>query len=746
MQNLKTPCLASIVTSLILTTLAGCSSLPAPQQNRSDAPDNRSQADTWASETLSKMTPDERLSLLRGKMVFRMPKDQWPQGITPSAGFLPGIPHLGIPPLVETDASLGVANMGGFMRQDDVATALPSGAAMAASWNPALMEKAGVMIGAEARAKGFNVMLAGGVNLVREPRNGRNFEYLGEDPLLAGVMAGRQIRGIQSNHMISTVKHYAFNDQETGRMIMSVNLDEAAQRESDLLAFEIAIEIGNPGSVMCGYNRINGVYACENTFLLNRVLRNDWGYKGWVMSDWGAVHTPSIREGLDQESGTGPGEKPYFGAMLKDALKAGDVTQADIDQSASRILRSMYSHGLVDHPITHAAIDYNADADIAQAMAEEGIVLLKNQGNLLPLSDTAKRILVVGGHADKGVPAGGGSSQVYPAGGPSLTLAKPGAAYYAKRLYMPSAPVAALREVRPDARVSYDDGTDPARAAKAAKSADIVVVFAEQFTSEGYDAPTLSLPGKQDALIATVAAANPNTVVVLETGGPVLMPWIDQVNAVVAAWYAGQRGGEAIARVLSGEVNPSGKLAMTFPRSTSQLPNPKLPGLAMATAKPGSDIYQIDKSTRAFDVTYPEGADVGYRWYDHSGFKPLFAFGHGLSYTRFTYRDLAISNLPAPAVSFTLNNSGKRQGAEVAQLYATVDGVRRLVGWSKVSLKPGETRNVSITIAPRLLADFDVDKQNWVIAAGSYKLEVSSAVDQPRLTGNIQLQERRIKP
>ena len=704
-----------------------------------------SDADARAERTLAQMNLDERIALLRGYIPFLMrPR---PQGIAMGAGYVPGLERLGIPALTESDASLGVANLGGVMRGNAVATALPSGSLMASTWDTDLIERSGAMIGSEARAQGFNVLLAGGANLVREPRNGRNFEYLGEDPLLAGTLAGHAIRGVQSNNIVSTVKHYAVNAQETGRVSLSANLDEAAMRESDLLAFQIAIEIGDPGSVMCAYNRVNGVHACENDFLLNDVLRRDWGYRGWVMSDWGAVHGPSIRAGLDQESGTRPGAA-YFDAPLREELAAGRISEADINRSALRILRTIYARGLADNPVQPGgAVDFDAHGRLAQDVAERGIVLLKNEGDLLPIAATARRILLVGAHADVGVLAGGGSSQVNPVGGAALSLPIAGdPAPYARRFYMPSSPLLALREALPNAAISFDDGTDPLRASTAAQAADVVIVFAEQFTTEGMDAPTLSLPDAQDHLIETVAAANPQTIVVLETGGPVLMPWIDRVGAVLEAWYPGQRGGHAIARILTGEVNPSGRLAITFPRAMEQTPNPNLPGVTIAQRRDGETIYDLPSGQTPFDVTYPEGADVGYRWYDRTNATPLFAFGHGLSYTQFAYNDLRVSGGSNVRATFQLTNTGARAGAEIAQVYARVDGVRRLIGWSRVELAPGESRRVTVSADPRVLADFDVSSQRWRIAPGEYTIEVSAAANAPRLTASAHLDARELAP
>lgn len=694
--------------------------------------------DTRAAQVLARMTLDEKLTLLMGYLTPRMPEELRPDGVPTGAGFVPGVPRLGVPPLVESDASLGVANMGGFMRPKDEATAMPGALSMASTWNPELIEEAGRVMGDEARSKGFNVLLAGGINLVREPRNGRNFEYFSEDPLLSGVLGGYSVRGIQSNQIVSTVKHFLLNAQETGRSFADARMDEASMFESDLLAFELAIEIGDPGSVMCSYNRVNGEYTCENDFLLNEVLRDIWNYKGWVMSDWGAVHSVSIQQGLDQESGTQAENHAWFREPLREALSEGTVTEADIDRSVSRILRTIFSLDLVKDPVAQRkSIDFGPHLDTAQRVAEQGTVLLKNKGGLLPIPADTKRIAVIGGHAATGVPQGGGSSQVWPVGGASLSLAIPGDVAYHRRLYMPSAPLAGLQEHFPKADVVFDDGSDPARAAEMARRADIAIVFAEEFRAEGHDTLDLRLPDGQDALIEAVAAANPRTAVMLETGGPVLMPWLDKVPVVVQAWYAGNRGGHAIARVLSGEVNPSGRLPVTFPASLQQLPNPVLPGSNEIKPKLGSDLYDMPKREEPLEITYPEGADTGYRWYARKGFEPLFAFGHGLSYTRFKTTDLKVSG---EAATVRVRNTGKRAGATVAQLYLVSragDAERRLVGFQRVELAPGESKQVSITIEPRLLADWK--DGGWSMPAGVYTFAVGDSAQQLGPTADIKL-------
>jgi beta-glucosidase len=589
-----------------------------------------------------------------------------------------------VPPQWETDAGVGVATQRESSDPYLERTSLPSGLATAATWNPELAFKGGAMIGSEARSSGFNVQLAGGVNLARDPRNGRNFEYGGEDPLLAGTMVGAQIRGIQSNHIISTIKHWALNGQETGRMTVSSNIGDAAARQSDFLAFEFAIEQSDPGSVMCAYNRINSVYACESDYLMNQVLKKDWAYKGYVMSDWGATHSTAkaANAGLDQESAYTFDKQPFFGAPLKAALADGSVSRARLDDMARRITRSMFAHGLFDHPVVKGPIDFAAHAKVTQADAEEAIVLLKNDCGLLPIAKNAKRIVVIGSHADVGVLSGGGSSQVFPIGGMAVKGLGP-KGFPGPIVFHPSSPLKALRARNPGVAFTYDDGSDPAAAAKAAAGADLVIVFAHQWAAESQD-HSLTLADNQDALIDAVAAANPRTTVVLETDGPVLMPWLPKVGAVVEAWYAGTSGGEAIARVLAGEVNPSGRLPITFPQSVAQLPRQTID---CDPAKP-EDFCDVD-----YDI---EGAAVGYKWFDRKGHEPLFAFGHGLSYSTFGYSDLKTSTAGGKlTVSFKISNTGKVAGKAVPQVYVGPKGgsgweaPRRLAGFSKVDLAPG---------------------------------------------------------
>jgi beta-glucosidase len=743
---------ASGRSSALLTTGVGLAILASGAAGAQDAAPWRDPAlgppalgpDVRAERVLAAMTLDEKIAMVSGTFGSKVRKAN-PADQRVGAGHVFGVPRLGIPDLYETDASLGVANSG-TMRPGDVATALPSGLALGASFDPAMAYATGAMIGSEARAKGFNVLLAGGANLIRDPWNGRNFEYLSEDTLLTGVMAGESIRGIQSNHIVSTLKHFALNAQESGRYVLDARLSDAALHESDLLAFQIAIERGRPGSVMCGYNKVNGDWACENASLLNDVLKRDWKFPGWVMSDWGAVHSTAkaANAGLDQQSGREMDTAPFFAAPLKAAVEGGSVPAARLDDMVRRILRTMFAHGLVDAPApaTPQPIDYKAHAEIAQRAAEGGIVLLKNEGQLLPLARTAQRILVIGAHADIGVLSGGGSSQVQAVSGSPIRMPMPNAGPglgFIKVTYHGSSPLAALRAQAPNAAISYIDSSDPATVAAAAKSADLVLFFAEQWRTEAVDLTSLSLSDGQDARISAVATANPRTVVVMQSGGPVLMPWLGQVGAVIEAWYPGERGGEAIARVLFGDVDATGRLPVTFPQDAAQAPRPEVPGLAQvraaaakrSNAKPiaGATTVGLDGGVESFPVDYTEGADVGYRWYQRQGAKPLFPFGFGLSYTRFAYRGLETPAGKPLLMRFTVSNVGARAGSDVPQVYASVKGadgkpIRRLVGFERVTLAPGESKIVEITVDPRLIGIYDTARRAWRAPRGPVTIEV----------------------
>ncbi len=696
------------------------------------------------------MTKPEKLRYVHG--IFPPMAKPMTSDMIPSAGYVPGVPRLGIPTLRESDASLGVANQV-EQRKGDVATALPASLATAASFDPAIAYAGGAMIGSEARAKTFNVLLAGGVNLTRDAWNGRNFEYLGEDPLLTGVMGAASIRGVQSNHIVSTIKHFVLNSQETGRAVLDARIDPTALRESDLLAFEIAIADGKPGSVMCAYNRIDGDYACENKFLLTDVLRRDWKYPGFVMSDWGAVHSTekAANAGLDQESGQELDAKVYFGTPLAAAVASGRVSPARLDDMVRRILTGVIASGLYDNPTPTSAqpIDYAANAEIAQRAAEAGIVLLRNEKGLLPLAKTARSIVVIGGHADVGVLSGGGSSQVRSVGGVpiEIPLKTGAAASFARVTYHSSSPLRAIKALASNAQVTFVDGTDPVAAAKAARTADLAIVFATHWQTEAQDAPSLSLPDNQDAMIDAVAAANQRTIVVLETGGPVLMPWAARVPAIVEAWYPGQRGGEAIARVLFGEVDASGRLPISFPRTIEQLPRPRpVTSPTGATSNDASANAGAGDASLlpAYPVTYQEGANVGYRWYATRKDTPLFPFGFGLSYASTKIGNPRFSGGTNASVTFTVTNQTARTGTAVPQLYATSPdgGAPRLVGWSRQTLAAGETRNVTITADPRALAQWET--AGWRVKGGTYALKIATDAQTTVAEGTVKLTDRRL--
>ncbi|MEP7184364.1 MAG: glycoside hydrolase family 3 C-terminal domain-containing protein [Rhodanobacter sp.] len=692
-----------------------------PWMNAALAPDQRAALLTAA------MTQDEKFRLIRSDYGADFQgKHNKPAGAKSTAGFIPAMPRLGLPAIHETDAGQGVARPLAFGDGD---TALPAGLAAAASFDPKAAYAGGAMIGSEAHRLGFGVLLAGGVDLVRDPRNGRNFEYAGEDPLLAGTIVGAAIRGIQSQHVVATIKHYALNDLETDRNTLSANIDRTAARESDLLAFQIAIADSQPGSVMCSYNRLNSVYACENDWLLNKVLKQDWKYPGFVMSDWGAVHSAakSVNAGLDQESaGERFDKEVYFDKPLRAALTNGEVSQQRIDDMVHRILRSFFAVGAFEHPPKDAPIDYTADAKVSQHAAEKGIVLLRNQHHLLPLANDVGSIAIIGSHADVGVTTGGGSSSVKPRGGSPVPGLQP-TTWPGPKLYQRSSPMQAIGKRNGD-KVAYASGNDIAAAARLAAQSKVAIVFAEQWTAEAFDVPTMDLPGHQDALIAAVTKANPNTIVVLETNGAVKMPWLEQTGSVLEAWYPGANGGEAIVRLLFGEVEPSGHLPMTWPKDESQLPRPTIPGAGLAAigippqGKPQQDVdYNI------------EGADVGYRWFQKKGLTPLFPFGYGLTYTTFDYGKPQL-HVEGDAVTATISitNNGKRAGVAVPQLYVTLPGndkTRRLAGWARVTLKPGQTSKVTINANPLRLASFDEAKHGWIRATGDYLFELGESAD-----------------
>jgi len=708
--------------AVIVCAAAAAQSGDKPWMDKTLSPDRR------ADLLIGRMTLDEKIQLVHGSGVMGFVRNTQ---IDPAlaarslggAGFVPGIARLGIPDLQMADSAVGVALGAGHSRYS---TALPSALADASTWDLKTAYDYGALIGRELRDQGYNMSLGGGVNITREPRNGRNFEYDGEDPILAGKMDGQLMKGLQAQGVIGDVKHYAVNDQETGRFVVNAVIDKRAMRETDLLAFEIAIRDSQAGAVMCSYNRVNGDYACENGYLLNDVLKRDWAFPGFVLSDWGGTHSTvkAALAGLDQEMPGSP-KGPHFGDDLKKAVESGDVPLVRLNDMVHRILRTEFAIGLFDNKYPAQVVDVFGGLEVAQRVAEEGSVLLKNARNQLPLRAAALRtIAVIGSHADVGVLSGGGSAQVDPPGGSAV----PSPRRWDAVVWDPSSPLKAIRARVPHAKVEYNDGKDAAAAAALAKASDVAIVFVNQPSSEGHDV-SLTLPEKQDDLVSAVAAVNAHTIVVAETGGPVLMPWIDNVGAVLESWYPGIRGAEAIVAILFGEVNPAARLPVSFPKSEADLPR-------AAIEKPVSG--------KAYEVDYSEGLKIGYKWYEAEHKQPLFPFGFGLSYTKFAYSALSVQRGNAVEVSFTVRNTGARAGAEIAEVYAalppsTGEPPKRLVAWEKVQLAPGESKKVTLAVDPQFLSIFNVDKDAWELIPGEYRILVGGCSTETPLGASLTL-------
>jgi beta-glucosidase len=689
-------------------------------------------ADERASLVLKEMTLDEKISLIHGEGMpgWGPPKPNAYLG-NGGAGFVLGIERLGIPFIQMSDAAYGVRSSAMNGRYS---TALPSNVGAAASWDTQAACDYGALIGRELRAQGYNMTLGGGVNITREPRNGRTFEYQGEDPILAGTLVGNRIKCEQAQHVIGDIKHYAVNDQESGRNEVDSIIDKRVLRETDLLAFEIGISIGHPGAVMCSYNAINGDYACENKYTLTDVLKKDWQFPGFVLSDWGGTHSTvkASEAGLDNEE---PGEN-FFGESYKKAVEDGKIPMAELDEHVHRILRTEFDAGLVDNPIRKSVVDVMGGLDTAQRIEEQSIVLLKNSGGILPLKKVGMHsIALIGEHADTGMISGGGSAQVDPPG--------ESAPQWLQHVWWPTSPQKAIAAKVPPVPIKFNSGEDPAAAAALARDSDIALVFVSQWTSEGMDLPNLSLPGKQDALISAVAAANPHTIVVLETGTVVTMPWKDQVAGILEAWYSGSKGADAVANVLFGDVNPSAKLPMTFPLSEADLPHTKViqPPPHSQGASP---VMRMEGAKPSFAVHYDEGLKVGYKWYDAEKKPVLFPFGFGLSYTTYTYSGLTVTPGSQPTVSFTVKNTGSRSGAEIAEVYAALpasadEPPKRLVGFAKVNLDAGESKQLTIPVDPKYLSIFDEKANAWKLLPGSYTFMVGGSSQDLPLTKTVSL-------
>jgi beta-glucosidase len=672
-----------------------------------------------ADSLVGKMTLDEKLQFIHSQYAM----SSVPGG---GAGYIQGVPRLGIPDLNMVDSATGSGST------TQASTTFPATIAVAASWDRRLSSEFGKQVAVELRAQGFGMGLGGGTNLAREPRGGRLFEYLGEDPVLAGEMLAERTDGTQSQKVIATIKHYAGNEQEHNRGGGNSQIDERTLRELYLLPFEIAARRAQPGSVMCSYNRLNGDYACENSHLLNDVLKNDWHFEGQVQSDWGAAHSTAkaINAGLDEEEDVG--STVYLTPdLVRQAIANGSVSTARLDDMVRRKLYVMIRIGVMDDPAkVGATIDFARANAFVQATAEQSMVLLKNDNQQLPLSAASlTRIAVIGGHADAAVLTGGGSGNTRDpvtgsfAGCGGLTFGtSTGCSWWTNPWLKLNTPiVAAIRSLAPSAQVSFAGNSDqqtPFRtytqteidqAAALASHSDVAIVVVAQPAGEDFgDLQSLSLanPSNQDALVDAVARANPRTIVVVESGNPVLMPWKDRVAAIVEAWYPGEAGGQAIANVLFGKVNPSGKLPVTFPLRDQDTPTWGQNG----TFEP--------------DPVYAEKLDMGYRWYDAKNITPMFEFGYGLSYTHFSYSGLSVSHRHDGSidVSFTVRNDGRVAGAEVPQVYLGVpysgEPPRRLVGWEKIGMNPGEARHVRITVTPRMQSVWDTSRNGWRYVPG----------------------------
>ncbi len=669
----KSPLVFVVVVGLSLATPAAAES--QPWRNARQSPDRR------AAELIAAMTLDEKISQLH---------------LQPDAEhqrFVPPIPRLGVPGfrIANGPAGMGPADD----KPQKPATALPATMALASTFDTDAARRYGRLIGSETRALAHNVSEAPDINMARVPRNGRTFEGMGEDPVLAGALAAADIRGIQENGTIAEVKHYAANNQETQRHNIDEHIDERTLNEIYLPHFEQSVTEGHAGSVMCAYPKINGVFTCENPALLQDKLRDDWGFKGFVQSDWGAAHSTvgSANAGMNLEMIDGT----WYGDKMKEAVLAGQVTEQRVDELLLPRFRTMFAFGQFEHPPVLTPLPTARHDAAAKEFAERGMVLLRNEHAQLPLSPSVKSIALIGPFATKAKTGGGGSSAVIP----TSTVD----------------PLAGLQQRVPGAVVTLDDGSDPARAAALARTADVSVVMVGDNEVEGKDRPSLALDGNQDALVTAVAAANPHTVVVVKSGGPVLMPWASSVPAILQAWYPGQQDGAAVAGVLFGDVNPSAKLPITFPAAETDTPAntpAQYPGVGGV-------------------ATYSEGLQIGYRWFDAQGRTPLFPFGYGLSYTTFAFSGLSVKNTGDGATAtFTVRNTGHRAGAEVAQLYlsfpaAAGEPPRQLKGFERVELAPGQARRVTIRLDTRDFSVWDTASHAWQPARGAFTVSVGDS-------------------
>jgi beta-glucosidase len=694
--------------------------------------------ETRVEDLLSRLTLEEKISIIHADSKF-----------TTAA-----IPRLGIPRRWMSDGPHGVREDVGpdtwqpAGHTDDFSTAMPAGICLAATWNPDLGFSEGEVIGQEARKRGKDIMLGPGVNILRTPLCGRNFEYLGEDPFLTSRMAVGYIRGAQSQDISSCVKHFALNNQEFQRGSINVEVDERALHEIYLPAFKAAVQEAGVWSVMGAYNQFRGQHCCENDLLLNKILKNEWGFKGLVMSDWAGVHDTreAALNGLDLEMGTDKKYNDFYLAQpYLDGLKSGAFPMAGLDEKVRRNLRVMIATHVLDANRKPGSINTAAHETVARRVAEEGIVLLKNENHALPLDvKSIKSIAVIGENATRLQAHGGQSSEIKafyeitPLAGILNRVDRQVRVTYAMGY---DAPAASPCSARPrDAGEPFSAAELADRAVAAARAADVVIFIGGLnhdlgFDCESRDRKDMKLPYGQDELIAKIVAANPKTIVVLDGTMVEMDSWLDKVPALLQAWYPGMEGGNALARILFGDVNPSGKLPATFPKKLSDSPATAL------GAYPGTN----------GTVTYTEGLLVGYRWFDTKNIEPQFPFGFGLSYTMFEYSNLKLvegtgTNSPVVTAQFEIRNTGAFAGAEVAQLYIHQKNPRlprpekELKGFKKVFLKPGETQTVSIPLEKNAFAFYDPAQKSWAAEKDGFEIAIGGSSRDIRLQGNLTLQ------
>ena len=717
---------------------------------------NASPTNVWMDKTLA---PQQRAALLLSAMSLQQKMQQLvgAAGVVPEipscygARHIPGIPVLEIPTLRITNGPVGVGqndcvptDLPGLPLSaltslaSAKATALPSGMAVAASFDRSVAAQFGDVLGRESRNLALHVLEGPGMNLARNPTLGRNFEYFGEDPLLTGTMGVAEIKAIQSHGVIAMAKHLVANEQETNRMTISEVIDDKVLHELYMLPFEMAVKDGDVASVMCSYNSVNGFSMCENKHILTDVLRGQWGFTGYVQSDFFAAHSTAntMLAGLDNEMpgldvpGT-PLKTWWTPAALNAALTAGQISTSDIDTALGRRYTQMFKFGVFDRPVTQTAIDQSGDGAIARSIGEQAAVLLKNDSSLLPFNaKTIRSVALIGqaAYATKAVSGCcGGSSDVIP-----LYTVTPLQGVQNVLNKLGSSATANLTVVA-------DDNSNLADAVSAAKAADVVIVLAGTIAEEGADRTSIALSNNQDAIVTAVAAANPRTAVVLKDNASALLPWIDQVPAVLETWFPGQEDGNIAAELLFGVASPSGKLPVTFPKKDGDWP-------ANTPAQfPGINVNGVPT------VTYSEGLDIGYRWYDAQNVAPLFPFGYGLSYTTFDVSNLQVTPQASDGtqmitVQVVVENTGKVYGAEVPQVYfglpaSSGQPPKRLVGFEKVWLNPGEKKTVQILIDPNAanhpLGVWNSNSQQWEIANGQYQVLVGTSSRNLKLNGAI---------